>query len=260
MSSTPARCRSLVFDAGNSFLKCAVAEDDELIRSFRISQSKLQEQGFDTLLARLPKRVHTAILSNVAGDRFARKLVAEIGRHCGVKLQLAKSEKHAMGVTNSYPDPASMGVDRWIAMIAAHNLIGGSLCIIDAGTAITIDALDRSGQHLGGQIIPGIDLMGSALGRDTSDIPLMRRQPRVSVSSGMLFANRTADAVVLGALSAACGAVDLSVRKMRRAGMRPKIVLTGGDASRILAFTDFKAIHSPNLVLKGLALMLAKSE
>jgi pantothenate kinase type III len=57
-------------------------------------------------------------------------------------------------------------------------------------------------------------------------------------------------------MSAACGAVERAVRVMRSAGYRPNIVLTGGDASRILKQLEGKVFHRPNLVLQGLAFML----
>ena len=72
-----------------------------------------------------------------------------------------------------------------------------------------------------------------------------------------IFADRTERAVQAGALNSVCGAIDRSVAIMRREGMRPKIVVTGGAAGPILGQIDAKAIHRPHLVLQGLAAMLA---
>ena len=71
-----------------------------------------------------------------------------------------------------------MGVDRWVAMIGARSEFRGGLCIVDAGTAVTIDAIDKNGNHLGGQIIPGLALMSNALSFGASDIPVVKRAPQ----------------------------------------------------------------------------------
>jgi type III pantothenate kinase len=152
-----------------------------------------------------------------------------------------------------------MGVDRWVAMIGARAEFRSALCVVDAGTAITIDAIDRNGVHLGGQIIPGIQLMRKSLSTNTSEIGLVGRKIADPGSGMQLFASNTQAAVRNGVLGAACGSVERAVRIMRSTGLRPKIVLTGGDASRILKQLDGNVIHRPNLVLQGLAFMLRSS-
>ena len=127
---------------------------------------------------------------------------------------------------------------------------------MDVGTAVTSDALDKDGQHLGGQILPGVQLMTGALEKETSDVgPTVRA--RKNPGMGMqLFAKTTSAATCNGSLNAVCGAVERAVKSMRAGGFRPKIVLTGGDASRILKQLDGNILHRPNLVLRGLAFIL----
>ncbi len=67
------------------------------------------------------------------------------------------SEAICMGVTNGYDQPERLGVDRWLTLIAASQLIDGDCIVIDAGSAITVDLLRADGQHLGGAILPGIN-------------------------------------------------------------------------------------------------------
>jgi type III pantothenate kinase len=149
-----------------------------------------------------------------------------------------------------------LGVDRWVALIAARAETRSAVCIVDAGTAVTIDAMDKSGQHLGGQIIPGPRLMAAVLSKETNDIGLPKASTRDPGSGMGLFATNTGAAVHNGALSAVCGAIERAAKTMRSAGLRPKIVLTGGDASRILKQLDGKVLHRPHLVLQGLAHMV----
>ena len=140
--------------------------------------------------------------------------------HCDCDVHFARSTASACGVTNSYRQPRRLGVDRWVAMIGAWSEFESSCLVVDAGTAVTIDAIDDTGQHLGGQILPGVALMARALASNTSDIP------------------------------------DTSRRSARGEGHSPALVLTGGDASRILSSLKTEPNHRPHLVLQGLARML----
>jgi type III pantothenate kinase len=248
--------RSLLIDAGNTRVKWGVADGLSLHRTGSIAHSKLAESGFAALTTRLPLEVDAVLVSNVAGASFGTRLSGVIGMHCKRDVHFAHTERAAHGVTSSYRQVRRLGVDRWVAMIGAYGEYESSLCIIDAGTAVTIDALDKSGQHLGGQILPGISLMADALSTDTSDIPALQRQPSKAGEGMESFASSTGGAVFNGAVAAVCGAIERAVRTLRTARYRPKIVLTGGDASRILTRLEYPAEHRPNLVLQGLAIMV----
>ena len=116
--------------------------------------------------------------------------------------------------------------------------------------------MDNAGQHLGGQIIPGPRLMTDSLKSETSDIGLVK-VPVSDAEPGIgMFAGNTGAAIQSGTISAVCGAIERAARIMRAAGLRPKIVLTGGDASRILKQLGGNVLHRPNLVLQGLAYMV----
>jgi type III pantothenate kinase len=176
--------------------------------------------------------------------------------HCNCEVHFARAEREGYGVTNSYRRPRRIGVDRWVAMIGARAEFRAALCVVDAGTAVTIDAMDRDGVHLGGMIVPGLAMMADALHANTSEIPPARKSAAASANDLQVFANTTEGAVQNGALTAISGAVERAVRLMRAAGFRPKVVLTGGDASRILKLLDASVLHRPNLVLEGLAFMV----
>jgi type III pantothenate kinase len=246
----------LLFDIGNTYLKWGVSQEDRFVRTGKISHEQLKESGFGAVTNRLPRNVSRVLVSNVAGAAFATRLASVIGIHCNADLHYARSEKSAFGVTNSYSQPRRLGVDRWVAMIGARAEFRSALCVVDAGTALTIDAVDRNGAHLGGQIIPGMQLMRESLDSSTSDIGPVARKMKVPGSGLEMFASSTQAAVGNGALSAACGAIERAVRCLRSEGLRPKIVLTGGDASRILKQLEGNVIHRPNLVLQGLAFMV----
>jgi type III pantothenate kinase len=248
--------RALLFDVGNTRLKWGLLENNRISRTGSVTHRKLHESGFASLIARLPRAVDRVLASNVAGQTFATRLSAVVGIHCNCEIHFARAEREGFGLTNSYKMPRRIGVDRWVAMIGARAEFQSAVCVVDAGTAVTVDAVDRDGLHLGGMILPGLRLMADSLHANTSDIPAARRSSAVTASGMDSFANTTEGAVQNGALTAICGAVDRATHTMRAAGFRPKVILTGGDASRILKHLDTNVLHRPNLVLQGLAFMV----
>jgi type III pantothenate kinase len=249
-------CRALLFDIGNTRVKWGVLDGAELVRTGSVQHSTLRERGMESLTRKLPKRVDRAIACNVAGPDVAKRLARSIGIHIGGDLRFAKSEAAAHGLVNGYRQPRSLGVDRWFAMLGAWIEFRSALCVVDAGTALTIDAIDADGRHLGGEIVPGIRLMGDVLAVDTSDIGTARRRPVPLEEPGDWFARTTETAVAAGAVNALCGAVNRAVALQGELGLDPVLVLTGGDASRILSGLGGSPEHRPNLVLSGLAHMV----
>ena len=248
--------RALLLDIGNTRLKWGVLHGTELRRTGNITHDKIREAGIASLTTRLPRKVDQIYACNVAGNSIATRMSGVLGIHCNSDIHFVHAQRSGFGLTNCYPQPRRLGDDRWVAMIGAYAELKAALCVVDAGTAVTIDAVDRSGKHLGGQIIPGLSLMGNALAAETREIGTSR-QSKGGAGTGMaLFGNNTDAAIRNGAISAVCGAIEAATRRMRAAGYRPKIVLTGGDASRILKQADVKFLHRPNLVLLGLAFML----
>jgi type III pantothenate kinase len=246
---------ALLMDVGNSRIKWGVLDDGDIRRTGHIAQAHIRENGLQVLTTRIPANADEVFVSNVAGASFATRLSAVVGMHCGCDVRFARVQRRGWGVTNGYAQPRRMGVDRWVAMVAAWSEVGGACLVVDAGTALTIDALDDSGQHLGGQIIAGAALMGRALAT-TSDIPDVRTASGRGKTNLEMFATSTAAAVREGACNAIAGAVDRAFRTLQSNGYRPTIVLTGGDSSRILGALCETPLHRPHLVLQGLACML----
>lgn len=247
---------ALLLDIGNTRLKWGVLDEGGIRRTGHIAQETIRSEGLAAVTARLPREVDTVMASNVAGASFATRLSGVLGMHCGCDVHFARTGKSACGVTNGYRQPRRMGVDRWVAMIGAWGEFGGACLVIDAGTAVTIDALDAGGRHLGGQILPGLNLMATALATSTSDIPAPKRSVSGQSRGLEIFAKSTAAAVAEGAMNAIVGATERAARILRQADLDPRLILTGGDASRILGALDEEPIHRPHLVLQGLAELL----
>ena len=248
----------LLLDVGNTRIKWGVLDNGQIRRTGHIAQERVKDKGLQVLTTRLPARFDEAFVSNVAGASFATRLSGVLNAHGPVRF--ARSERRGWGLTNGYTQPRRMGVDRWVAMVGAWARVSGACLVVDAGTAITLDAIDDDGQHLGGQIIAGVQTMATSLARATSDIPSVKPAPGRDAADIEMFAHNTAGAVREGAQNAVAGAVDRAFRTLQSSGYDASIVLTGGDASRILNALDEAPIHRPHLVLEGLAHMLESAQ
>ena len=247
---------ALLLDVGNTRIKWGVLDDGDIRRTGHIAQSRIRENGLQVLTTKIPRRVDDVFVSNVAGTSFATRLSGVVGAHCGCDVRFARAERSGWGVTNGYTQPRRMGVDRWVAMVGAWAEVQAACLVVDAGTAVTLDAIDNDGKHLGGQIVAGVATMADALATATSDIPQVKpASGRAAADLGM-FAHNTAAAVREGAQNAVAGAVDRAIRTLQSNAYEPVVVLTGGDASRILNALSESPLHRPHLVLQGLAHML----
>jgi type III pantothenate kinase len=243
-------------DVGNTRLKWGVLEDGRIRRTGHIAQERIRENGMQVLTTKLPRSVDTVFVSNVAGASFATRLSGVVGMHCDCEVHFASTSRSGWGVTNAYTQVRRMGVDRWVAMIGAWAEIQGACLVVDAGTAITLDAIDDEGRHLGGQIIAGISTMSNALASATSDIPSVKPASARGAADLGMFARNTAAAVREGAQNAVAGAIERAIRTLQSNAYEPVVILTGGDASRILNALSETPVHRPHLVLQGLAHML----
>ena len=247
---------ALLMDVGNSRIKWGVLDGGEIRRTGHIARRRIAEQGLQVLTTRIPRRVDDVLVSNVAGTTFATRLSGVVGAHCECEVRFAHAAASGWGVTNAYRQPRRMGVDRWVALVGAWSELRSACLVVDAGTAITIDALDDAGHHLGGQIVAGMTMMMQALAASTDGIPEVGLITGRGSADVGIFGRTTAAAVREGARNAAAGAIDRALRVLRSGGGKPSVVLTGGDASRILDALSEPPLHRPHLVLQGLAHML----
>jgi type III pantothenate kinase len=247
---------NLFLDIGNARIKWAVQDStawktgDPLVRHQRAFKDLARPAWKDL---ETPARV---IVSSVAGEDYRKSVHTWVKRRWKVIPEFLYTEAHQCGVSNAYSVPERLGSDRWASLLAVHAHYKGPAVVIDCGTAITIDAIAGDGTHLGGLIVPGMDLMTTALTegapgvqiqeKDTQEVSLLGRSTEAAVSGGVLYA-----AVAL--IDRVC--LDLKVEL----GNASTILLTGGDAIRILPLLSCKPEYDPDLVLKGLAVFAEES-
>jgi len=194
------------------------------------------------------------LVASVAGNDMQAALLAWFSDHWQVQPLFLHSTATACGVTNAYADPGNLGVDRWAAIVAAHQRYPGAVCVVDCGTAVTLDMVTAGGEHRGGLILPGVEMLQQMLLQNTAELRLSGKQPAVTP-----LANSTAAAVYGGAVYLLAAAIERSVADMRaQLGESIEIVMTGGDAGRILPLLNGIAQHQPDLVLQGIAMLAGK--
>ena len=235
----------LAVDAGNTRIKWGVHDG----RGWRVTGA-VDTARTDALAASLAKApaAARAIACNVAGEAVQAAIEGACEK-ASLPVTFIRGEASRLGVTSDYRDPAQLGADRWVALVAAHTARPGHKLVINAGTAVTIDALTAEGRFLGGVILPGPALMRRSLDRGTAAL-------REAPGEVREFPGNTHDAIATGAVIACAGAADRMSRAMNARGAPPGLIILSGGAARELASSlglPFE-IHE-NLVLDGLQLI-----
>ena len=188
---------------------------------------------------------------------------AQLSRWCEQVLAcpfyFAIVSKEQAGVVNGYIDVSQMGVDRWLAILAAWSLLKGkgvSCIVVDAGTAITVDIIASNGVHQGGYIVPGLQMMNDALFRNTGQVKLdwAMFPDKVSLGDG------TQAAVLSGLPLMLLGLIEKTYRQLIDSNddVIPNVIVTGGDGEYFVRLlgqeSGIKAEYIDGLVLDGLSL------
>ncbi|WP_299596404.1 type III pantothenate kinase [uncultured Microbulbifer sp.] len=199
-----------------------------------------------------PSRVRVA---NVAGVSVAESIAARLRSALGVSVEFARVTAECGGVRCAYQDVSRLGVDRWLAVLAAYRRAPAPALVVDCGSAVTLDLLGADGQHLGGYIVPGLGLMRRALYSDTDAVKVAPPvQPEISLSPGRNTAeavNRGLPLMVLGAVERAYDA--LAHQCAVEGAARPRLLFCGGDGSLLAPWCDRPSEVVEDLVMEGLA-------
>ena len=192
-------------------------------------------------------------VANVAGRSVQDAITHWAREHWNLLPVFIRVAAGAAGVTNAYAIPEQLGVDRWAAMVAAWHEQKSAVLVIDCGSAITVDVVDAGGRHQGGLIAPGISMMRDSLSRDTANIDILFSNQARGVN---LLSDGTEAAIRNGTIYMASAMIDrVAADVMERFDEGMRVVLTGGDAPVIQPLLGCRAIHDPDLVLKGIAIL-----
>jgi type III pantothenate kinase len=236
----------LLIDLGNSSVKWLWARGG-VIDPASAGQGEIAafEQACRSFTGPGPAAV---LVSSVAGADKTRQ-VSDVCAACwGVEARLLASRSEQGGVRNGYPEPSQLGVDRWLAIVGAVAIHGKPVVVWDLGTATTLDAVDGSGQHLGGWILPGPATMLKSLVADTQ-----LTVPRDLQGAAIEPSRSTAECIRGGVLAAQAGALNQFMRRIAvLLGEDPRLVVTGGAAAAVPVLQEIEHIHDPLLVFRGM--------
>jgi type III pantothenate kinase len=242
----------LLIDVGNTRLKWAWLDGNGLSDQQAVVHRDAEPDRWIAPLSDPAHKASRMLVCNVAGTAMAKTLTDLADAKFGIKPEFISASRQFQQLTNAYLDPELLGADRWLAVVGAWNRVHSALCVIDAGTAVKVDAVDAAGRHLGGLIVPGIHMMRDALLTGTSDIAGAARLSTASTAG--ILANNTIGAVSRGAEFALAGLADHAADMIvQDTGVEPKLLITGGDAGLIVATMRRRGEIIPDLVLQGLA-------
>ncbi|GAB4265858.1 MAG: pantothenate kinase [Methylomicrobium sp.] len=242
----------LLVDIGNSRLKWALSENGRLQSGSPIVH---REPDFaaqlDSAWRDIPRQPARMAISSVGSNSVLERVVENAKAVWPmIEIVIPQSEACRYGVENGYVYPERLGVDRWLCLIAAHHAFRSPVCIVDCGTALTVDVLDGNGKHRGGVICPGLSMMKHSLYHGTTNLALIDQHYSLGI------AQTTESAIYSGTLYAATGLVMTILMQQEPTY---DLVITGGDADLIARHIDRKATICPELIMKGLSIVLAGS-
>lgn len=245
-------------DIGNTRVKWACSHGATLFRpgAFSYAPDTLRNELRQWPRAR-PLWLEKALIASVAGPEVTGTVRDFIAGAWSVKVEEAVSEPERDGLKNGYDDPASLGVDRWLALLAAWRKYETSLCVIDCGTAVTLDIIlhegqHKGGRHLGGHIYPGLAATRKALAMATGQI-----QADDDAVPALAFGRSTPECVSNGYAFALSGLLRECIERVRKEhGDELLAVITGGDAATLPpSLLPAHSRREPHLVLQGLNLL-----
>ncbi|BBP46950.1 type III pantothenate kinase [Thiosulfatimonas sediminis] len=241
----------IFIDVGNSRIKYAVSEDGhyeylgaELVQDFlaNIEQSLFAEVN----------DIDEVYFSTVGSLQNLDELTSAIQQHWNIIPTQLNAQRSCCGLTSGYADFHKLGSDRWLAMQGALAITTQPFIVVDAGTALTIDAV-IDGQHKGGFIVPGLSTMHNSLATGTALLEMPTNNDLPEDMSQNLLANNTASAVLAGTLYMSAAFVNQVVVDLnQQLQTQFKLFLTGGDAAQLASLLDYQYSYIPDLVLHGM--------
>ncbi len=244
----------LLLDIGNSRIKWACAEGGRLVGAVAaLPHGGVVPAGLLASWVVLQAPSDGVLGVSVAAPQIVREIGVWVERHWVCHPQWLVTPRTGGGIQIAYPQPAALGADRWTAMVAARHRGLLPACVVDCGTAVTLDAVDGAGRHLGGLIVPGLGAMRRSLTERAHQLP--------AVGDGCIeaLATDTPTGIRSGTLLGLAALIDGLVDRLKEhSGLPLQPLLTGGDAALLLPWLTQRFEHAPHLGLEGLAMLAAE--
>lgn len=247
----------LTVDVGNTNINIGVFDGSKLKATWRVATGvhRMPDEYASLLLNLFDRQgidasqITDAILCSVVPTLVG--VFEEVCRRYLKALPLVVEAGVKTGVRICLDNPREVGADRVVNAVAAHQLYGGSVIVIDLGTATTFDAVSEDGDYLGGAIAPGIAIATEALFTRTAALPRVElTHPKRAVGKSTVAAMQSG--IVFGYAGLIEGIV---ARIQQEMGGKAKVVATGGYAELLARETPVIEVVNPDLTLVGLRLI-----
>jgi type III pantothenate kinase len=240
-----------LFDIGNTHTHIGLANGSRVLRHADVPTRDWRGGAARKAAAAfLKEEVTGAILCSVApaATPMVEKFVkSEFGLRC---LHLTPDTIRGVGI--DYPEPDTIGADRLANAVAVRRHFGAPAIVVDFGTAVTFDVVDKEGNYVGGIIAPGLNAMTDYLHEKTSLLPriTIREEPAI-------IGKNTEQAMLIGAVHGYRGLIRELLRELKQAlkSRRLPVIATGGYAQLISARLPEVTAVEPLLTLEGLRLI-----
>lgn len=246
---------ALMIDVGNSAIKWAVLTEKGLSAQRRLLY---RQEAINLVLAQIATTdtIDAVWISSVVSMEITHCLTEWSQNKWYLTPTFAKTSAEIAGIKNGYNLPEQLGIDRWLTLLAARHLVTGPLCILDCGTAVTLDILSSEDQHKGGLIMPGLKLMRDSLTRGTYALERFS----VAIPTTVGLARDTEHAITLGTLYAVVGWLEYVLSTFGIKEENFKLILTGGDAPTFGPLLHRPYQYIPDLVLQGLVILTSNPQ
>jgi type III pantothenate kinase len=241
----------LLLDIGNTHTHAGLADNRHVVRQTNFPTGEWSGGTVRKRIARFvgAKRIQGAVLCSVVPR--ATPVVYQTIRRLWKISALELTSKTVRGLGMDYPRPHTIGPDRLANAVAAKYYLGSPTVVVDFGTAVTFDVVNRQGNYAGGIIAPGLAAMTEYLHEKTALLPKIRIREIAAV-----IGKDTERAMLVGAVHGYRGLVRELLAELKRAlrARRLPVIATGGYARLIAAKLPEISAVEPNLTLEGLRL------
>lgn len=245
---------NLIIDIGNSYSKIALFRGESIFHL-----SSIKSNDFKLLINEIKKiknkysEINKVIISSVSSEHI------EIDNFLKEKFKvyIKLSHKTKIPIKNLYKTKETLGKDRLAAIIGANNIYpNNNVLVFDAGTALTIDFINNKNEYLGGGISPGIKMRFNALNYFTKKLPNLNLDNEFCSD----FGTSTESSIKSGVQNGILNEIEGYILKYSKKYKELKIIFTGGDTFFFDKRLTNEILSDPNLVLKGLNIILKYNE
>lgn len=231
----------LAIDIGNSYIKCAVFEQNTLLQKFIFKQDEAQI-NFEIIIKKHQK-IAKGVISSVANlneDTFS---------YLKENIDLLEiSNKTSFPFSNNYKTKETLGIDRLVLSAGAVlSFENQNRLIIDAGTCITYDYINSKNVYLGGAISPGLSLRYKSLNNYTAKLPLLENK-----EINYLIGKSTSESIYSGVINGVINEIDGFITQYKELDKDLTIILTGGDAEFLAKSIKNTIFANSNFLLESL--------